>query len=584
MTTGTGGFAGSAPSGGRRRLGAWLAAAVAAYVVLRVVAVFSVAGNWDEFVLLERANDTAASGVLQGGGRPGLATLLLVPIAADCDDEISTLRHARLLWLGLTLALLAGLGGLLREVCDDPASRREDVWLGVGLLALVPAFLEWSLQVRSDQLALALALWGGVALLASRRKPRLAAVAGLLLGLGYLATQKAVYVAALLAVLAAGQLWQRRELRPRRELVRVAACAGAFAAVIGAYQIATTHTLEVPQQASALASMTPSVVSQQISEFRYYRNTIGFDQYREILPTQLPHALLLAALVAASIVAVRSRGERSAGLAIAWAVLGVGLCVGAFHASTFAYFWMTLGLFPAVAFAVAAGPIRRAFAAQRSGAVRLVTVGLWLILGVQGVARMAELSVDTQSVQRDSLAFLHRNFDASDSGFHPEHGPFCRGEENPIRLYFSQTIYHHFAGEHRDHHTRYLLADLRARPIKFVLQSFRLNQFPVEVRRFLAENYQPYRGSVFLAGRRLAGRAGESSDFELIVPGRYRWLPLRGPHAITLDAVTLGPGGVAELGAGPHTATFPDDVAGGILVLAVDDPPTPAPLAFYKLY
>ena len=52
---GTSGFAESAPSGGRHRHGGWLALVVAIYVVLRVVAVFTVAGNWDEFVLLERA-------------------------------------------------------------------------------------------------------------------------------------------------------------------------------------------------------------------------------------------------------------------------------------------------------------------------------------------------------------------------------------------------------------------------------------------------------------------------------------------------------------------------------------------------
>jgi hypothetical protein len=33
-----------------------------------------------------------------------------------------------------------------------------------------------------------------------------------------------------------------------------------------------------------------------------------------------------------------------------------------------------------------------------------------------------------------------------------------------------------------------------------------------------------------------------------------------------------------------HTAHFIDDVADGMLVLAMNDPPGPAPLAFYKAY
>ena len=54
---------------------------------------------------------------------------------------------------------------------------------------LLPAFLEWSLQVRSDHIALVGATWGGVALLASRRRPALAVCAGLCFGIGWLSSQ-----------------------------------------------------------------------------------------------------------------------------------------------------------------------------------------------------------------------------------------------------------------------------------------------------------------------------------------------------------------------------------------------------------
>jgi hypothetical protein len=561
-----------------------LALVVAVYAATRFAAIFTVGANWDEFVLLDRAANTAATGVLEGGGRPGLATLVLVPFAADCRDEIVTLRHARLLWVGITLVFLAGLGVLLGRACGHSNHRTADAWLGVGLLALVPAFLEWSIQIRTDQLALAFGVWGGVALLASRRTVPLAALAGLLFGAGYLATQKAVYVGALAAVLALGQLRIAREFRPAREALRAAAALAAFVLVVAVFQLATATELEVPQEQSALASLTPTVVGMQMSEFDYYRNTIGFRQYLEILPTLGPHLVLLAALLATTIAGVRARRAWSDGLWIAWAVLAVGLAIGAFHASAFAYFWMTLGLFPAVALAVAAASLREALPAGRERLAVLVTAGLWLVLGTQGVARMAELTIDTQEVQRESLAFVHRNFSVADAGFHPEHGPFCRREAEPIRVYFSQVIFRHFAGDTREFLTRRLLDDLRRRPVKFVVQSFRLNQFPVEVRRFLADNYQPYRASVFVAGRRLEGSEGERSDFELIVPGRYRWLPFSGPQPVRIGPRTLSPGEVAEFEAGHHTAEFVQDVPGGMLVLAVNDPPAKAPLAFYKSY
>jgi hypothetical protein len=409
-------------------------------------------------------------------------------------------------------------------------------------------------------------------------------LAGLLFGAGYLATQKIAYVGALVGVLALGQLRLTRDFRPAREALRVGVCAAAMALTIAGFEIATTTGFEIPQEQTALGLLKPAVVGAQISEFEYYRKTIGFSQYRKIAPTLAPHFLLLAALLAATVANLRARTTRTDGLWIAWAVLAVGLAVGAFHASAFAYFWMTLGLFPAVAFAVAASDMRDSLPAGRERIAVLVTAGLWLLLGTQGVVRMAELSIDSQSTQRESLAFIHRNFAATDAGFHPEHGPFCRREAEPIRVYFSQVIFRHFAGRSREVHTRRLLDDLRSRPVKFVVQSFRLNQFPVEIRRFLADNYQPYRASVFVAGRQLAGSAGERSDFELIVPGRYRWLPVNGPHPIRIGSRTLAPGAVAEFDAGHYTAEFVEDVPGGALVLALKDPPSKAPLSFYKSY
>ena len=138
-------------------------------------------------------------------------------------------------------------------------------------------------------------------------------------------------------------------------------------------------------------------------------NTIGFSQYRAILPTLAPHGLLLLALSIATAAACVKR-RRVDGLWVAWAVLALGIAVAAFHASAFAYFWMTLGLFPAVAFALAAPSLREALPDARRKLVPLATAGLWLMLAAQGLARIAELTLDTQSVQRESLTFIHRNF------------------------------------------------------------------------------------------------------------------------------------------------------------------------------
>jgi hypothetical protein len=89
---------------------------------------------------------------------------------------------------------------------------------------------------------------------------------------------------------------------------------------------------------------------------------------------------------------------------------------------------------------------------------------------------------------------------------------------------------------------------------------------------------------VFVAGRKLHGARGSEVDFELIVPGFYRWLPAAGPQAVRIDGQLLEPGEVLALDSGTYTADFVEDVPEGMLVLALREPPRTAPLAFYKSY
>jgi hypothetical protein len=185
-------------------------------------------------------------------------------------------------------------------------------------------------------------------------------------------------------------------------------------------------------------------------------------------------------------------------------------------------------------------------------------------------------------VQRESFAFLHRAFGPTDVGFQPESALFCRAGAQPFPTLFSQHLYQRFAGKDRERNAAALIERFRSLPVEFLVESFRLNQFPVEVRRFWAENYQPYRASVFVAGRRLAGPRGAGLEFEILVPGAYRWLPGGDGPALSLEGRTLAGGDVVELAAGRHSAIPQGDLPDGMLVLAVDEPPGPAPLSFYE--
>jgi hypothetical protein len=538
--------------------------------------------SWDEFALLDQADSTATTGRLHSGARPGLAVWLLVPLVQGCDDEIAVVRRARVLWAGITALALVGLGLLVAQLEPRRARRPEAALLAIALLACVPAFLATSLQVRTDQIALAGGTWGGFCLLASRRRSWLALAAGACFGVGFLGSQKLVYLLALAGLLALGQLRVARELAPRREALRIALAGASFAAVLLAFELAITATFEVPAGHAAREGISGEYLESGLSLFEFYRRTIGWSEYREMLPSLAAQLAALAALAAATPRALRERGPAADPVLLAWAVLALGTGVALFHAAAFRYFWMTLGVFPAVAIALARDPIRAWLAARSPRLLRPALAAFAALLAIPAAVEAALLLRDTQSVQRESLAFVHRHFARSDAGFHPESALFCQAGRQKIRTHFSQKIYQRFAGPTRDANTARMLRTFRETPIHFIVQSFRLNQFPVELRRFWAENYQPYYASVFVAGRRLSGPRGSELAFEILVPGRYRWIPGGAPHPLAIGATELRAGEVVELAAGAHRARMLEDVADGMLVLDLSEPPGPAPLAFYE--
>ena len=256
-----------------------LAGALLGFAALRVATVFSTAFNWDEFALFHDVALTAQSGELRSAGHPGLPQVALLPLVRDCADEISVGRTARLAWLALTWGYLAGVFALLLQLLPADRHRAHDAALGTALLGLLPVFLEWSIQVRTDQVALLGGTWGAVALLASRRRPWLALAAGAAFGVGWLGTQKLAYVAALAALLAAGDLALRAEWRCRRELARAGGAALGAALVLAAWRGAVSAAFAVPASHAALSGTSPETVRNYLDVFDFYRATIGYSQY-----------------------------------------------------------------------------------------------------------------------------------------------------------------------------------------------------------------------------------------------------------------------------------------------------------------
>lgn len=551
--------------------GAQLAFAVLAlaFVTTQAAAVFTESLNGDELALAQRVERTLATGVLEGGGRPGLVTIALLPFVDGCSATVPTIEAARVAWLAITLALVGGLFAFLRAAVRRWPRPWVAASLGTALLVLVPVFLEFSLHVRTDQPAIAAALWAGVALFASRERWPWALLAGALFGTGFLCTQKVVYLVGLVGVVVLGDLFVDGRFVWRRELLRAAAMIAGAVAIVAAFYLA------VPQ----LYAPKPAASAERVLDtFEFLRRALGFSTYRAMLPTLLPHIAALVLLVAATIVAMRRNSEHRRALLVALAVMALGFMVGRFHRSAFPYFWMTLGVF----FATAIGlgwPGIRAWLPRAHGPIAAVLVAWCLYHAV--AARRAHLA-DTQAVQEAALAFVDRNFEPAQRGFHPEGALFCRRDPDPIPARFNDGLLAYFGGPRRAERIADFIRQHGARPVAFVIETSRFVKYPREIIELWLTHYVRYYGPVKIAGRTLAGRRGERQRIELIVPGTYRWLVRDAPHgSITVDGAQLRPGDGLVLAPGMHEVVFADDIAEGMLVLAVKDPPSLTRLPFY---
>jgi hypothetical protein len=321
-----------------------------------------------------------------------------------------------------------------------------------------------------------------------------------------------------------------------------------------------------------------------------------------MLPTLLPHLALGALAIGGAIAAWRFHphlggaggGRRETAAALAVAALGVAVAV--FHRARFPYFWMTLGLFPAVAIALALDPLlgwvdgagrnRVAGPGRRRGRAAAWTLAAALgALAVAGLPAAVGMLDDTQAVQRRTLAFVDRHFALGVPGFQADGALFCRdpGSE-PLPIFLGAYIFQRLWGPGSEPEVAALLDRFRRRPFVFVIDSFHLWDLPPPLAGFFRDHYRLYSAKVMLPAAELGAdgpAGGGETRFEILVPGRYRWRPAaRRGGAIAVDGRAVEAGGTVELAAGEHRAELP---AGGRgrLEWAVDEPPAPEAGPFY---
>lgn len=537
-------------------VGAW-------FVGTHLVHVFTEAINWDEFALLDRADRTLRLGHVAGGGRPGLVSIGLMPFVRDCIDSVRSVVNARLAWQAITLIYLTGVYFLVRRWFvyagrfDDG---RVQGLLAVALLAFLPAFVTWSVQVRTDQPALALATWGGVLLLSTGYGS--AALAGLLFGLGVLCTQKALYVIALGGVLyltasAARVVGLQSPIRAQTtDVIRRLA----VVVVVAAIAIAL-YTFLVPTSARLVSS---EGMSSALETMNWYRERQGYRIYTVHADRLIVHwALLLLTLAWTVRTVLRRDISEGLVLAAAWGTFALGLLVVRSHGSSFPYFWMTAGLFLAVMLAIPAGrPL--------SLAGRLawpVIASMVALTAVQSSRESIEMLYDSQHEQRATMQLVLESGLRGRRGYQVEGALFCVRDPDPLPVMFSRQIGLHYRNAPEE--AGKFVDEFRNRPIAYFIESYRMNQFPPEVRDFWGRHYVWYARSLFVAGFRIQpGTAVHEID--VIVPGNYRWQPDSAEVAsgIQVGGSHLRPYEVVRLETGPHLVKTAPGATGGLLIMA----------------
>lgn len=533
--------------------------------------VFSEVINWDEFAILERAERSVRFGKVIGDGRPGLITIVLMPFVKGCIDATRSVVEARLLWQGITVAYLFGVYCLVRRWfahAGRPQEGNAPALLAVALLAFLPAFVVWSVQVRTDQAALAATVWAGVLLLSTGYLQ--AALAGALIAIGLLCTQKGIYTVALVGVLFAtatlARAWPLHD-RSREELQRAAKRLGVVAiAAVGVIALYYQLVPDVKRLASG------DMVMSSLETMRFSRKSQGYRIYTVHMMRLIVHWVLFAVLVAWSGRALWNRDRAELPLiATCWLALVLGLAVIVVHGSAFPYFIMTAGLFPALALSMAAG---RPLATTGRSAWPIIAA-LVVMSAMQSLWESVEMLSDTQREQRETLRLVYDSPLKDRRGYHVEGALLCMRDPDPLPTMFSPGIWQRFYGSPQAMQNRTAwIEEFRSRPVAYIVESYRLAQFPPELRTFFARHYIWYARSLYIAGYNVISGTGPR-EVDVIVPGRYRWdADVTSPRAtLTIGETILRSGDTIPLGVGTYTAQVPETDGRGQLIL--DDLPRP---------
>lgn len=489
-------------------------------------------------------------------GHNPLLYLALLPFV-DVDDPVVSFARGRLVLLVSFAAMVGVVGACGWRLGGAPAAG-----LAAGLALFHTTLVERGIEVRPDgPLGLCIA---GALLIELAGRPRGSwrpFVQGVLLGLGLLLTQKAVFAAALF-----GGWWVLRSLRTRDPRPALAGATGAVLPLgLAAIGLAVLGVLDEYVQAN---------VTDAWDAMRGAEHRARFSPWR-FLVQEGSRNLVFWGVVAAGAVRLGLatwRGRRGGQPARGFALLLGAWLLGTLFLQPFPWPYVHVSVLPVLAVVAAAAlPSRRAGEAGEGagGAARWVLVAVLVALAaISAFPRLVSKSVPDTGYQ---FATLRRIQEVT-----PPDAPVF----DMVGLYFRPDAYPHAYAMSGDLFRWYTLGGFppmidswRERGLAAVILNYRTSWLEEPEIGFLRERFVHYWGNVLLPGRDVTAVAsGAEVPFEVLRDHLFRW---EGTRGLSVDGRPFAEG---PLRRGWHRLRLEGEPAGPErLIVAVPRPADPLP-------
>jgi hypothetical protein len=467
-------------------------------------------------------------------GHPPLLYAMIAPLT-DVRDPVATYLRARMLLAALLLGTIA-----LAALC---AARLGGGWAGAlaGTLALLQTtMIERGIEVRPDG-PLALLIMAALAIELAPRMPPLRrySIEALLLGVGVLLTQKAVFPLAPFAVLWIIDAWRAR--RPRLAIQPLLLAATPFVAawaILASLGAGDTFIRYVFLNATSAATRAEN------------RGTFGPEMFL-VRESARNVAFVAAALLGIAVLAVRRR-DRAAMFTIALTAFSIATL----WLNPFPWPYVHVTFIPLLAVCAGAGVMTIAPARWRGA----VAVGVIALAMLTSMPRLMQKASDSTDLQFATLREIER-VTPRDGRCFDLAGLYFRPDAYPVYAMSGDMLVSYAHGAFPR-----IIPELRGNGVACVLYNYRTAALPAAEQQFIAAHFVRSGGNLFLPGADLSRAAtGDTVSLETLADDRFRY---EGGGAITVDGAPFVRGALAR---GVHAIRVVRAAAGAKLI--IDSPP-----------